>query len=93
MDPALTSQLAKHHGMPQGLSHKFPLCPTHSSMILRRFIPEGYEEIPPDLFGAWEERTTFPLGCSVIVCPAKCILQQCKRAGLGQVCKGATMAV
>lgn len=64
LNPALKSQLAKHHGMPQGLSHKFPLCPTHNQTILRRFIPEGYKEIPPDLLGAWEERTTFPLGCS-----------------------------
>lgn len=64
MGPALTSHLAKQHGIPRGLSHKFPLCPTHTSMILGRFIPEGYQEIPPDLFCfmGGKDHFSFPFG-------------------------------
>lgn len=72
-----------------------PLCPTHNSVILEGFIPERYEEIPPDLFGAWEERPTFPvpLGLQYNCVSGTCIFQPCKCAGLGQGCKGAVIAL
>lgn len=65
-----------HHRRAQGLSHRPALCPAHLSDP-GKIHPEGHKEIPPDLLGAWDKKATFPLGCSGIVCPAKCIVQQC----------------